>query len=518
MLDRLISGAGAVTDAADRSVRLLASGSRRDLLGTRPGSLVVAATLFVLAALLVLAGLEATDPTTPVRLSPADIEATRALPDRTYATISGSVDSYYVETFADDNGNGTEDRGESGVSWYYWLVDPLTRQGVTVRSTRSPSEVLTFEGRGIVRAPPDPGYLTEGFPGFGDELSEVRIMSSMLIDTSAGAAGPVTTVDLAGPLPSAGLSVEVSGSRLAGYVGVCTTDPNNNGQCDPGEEDRYQIVVFDPVSKHGVWVLVRDEPELVAAAMTGLLRREERTVDDARSAAGLSFGDLDVQVSDRYILDEPATAGSAPLTFALAATLAAVAIVLVIGLAGGYLIYRRSDGALPRAAATLAVGERAPLRITGLIRTPTGREHVRETQGELVRFVLGRAVSPPDEAPPAVPDQPSDVATEPTEGSEPPAEPPTQAGDPTEPTMVATTVLVERTGYPHGIALGRGELTELSAGRVMPLRGPRPAIRVGAGTGPVYLSFDSEADRDRAAAELLAEAGLAADGRQPETT
>ena len=39
MLDRLISGAGAVTDGADRSVRALAGGSQRGIATTRPGSL-----------------------------------------------------------------------------------------------------------------------------------------------------------------------------------------------------------------------------------------------------------------------------------------------------------------------------------------------------------------------------------------------------------------------------------------------------------------------------------------------
>jgi len=42
VLDRLISGAGAVTDAADRAVRLLVGGWRGGFAMTRPGSIVVA--------------------------------------------------------------------------------------------------------------------------------------------------------------------------------------------------------------------------------------------------------------------------------------------------------------------------------------------------------------------------------------------------------------------------------------------------------------------------------------------
>ena len=73
---------------------------------------------------------------------------------------------------------------------------------------------------------------------------------------------------------------------------------------------------------------------------------------------------------------------------------------------------------------------------------------------------------------------------------------------------VPTTLIVERFGKPEGVALGKGELRQLVSGRVMPFRGPRPALRVEAGTGTLLLSFDSKEARDRAAAELIGEAGL----------
>jgi hypothetical protein len=73
---------------------------------------------------------------------------------------------------------------------------------------------------------------------------------------------------------------------------------------------------------------------------------------------------------------------------------------------------------------------------------------------------------------------------------------------------VPTTLIVERFGKPEGVALGKGELKQLVSGRVMPFRGPRPALRVQAGTGTLLLSFDSKEARDRAAAELIGEAGL----------
>ena len=73
---------------------------------------------------------------------------------------------------------------------------------------------------------------------------------------------------------------------------------------------------------------------------------------------------------------------------------------------------------------------------------------------------------------------------------------------------IATTLHVERDGRPQGVAVGLGEVSRLSIGQAMAFRGARPALRILAGTGLVVLSFDTPGDRDRAAAELLAETGL----------
>ena len=197
---------------------------------------------------------------------------------------------------------------------------------------------------------------------------------------------------------------------------------------------------------------------------------------------------LDLHISDRYVLDEAVAGGSAPLAFGLAGLVAALAGVILVGLAGGYLIYRRSPGSLPLPATSLDPGQRIPLRITGVLRTPTGLEHVREAQGSLIRFVLGRPVPTDPDAPP--------------EADEPP---------------VATTLIVERADMAQGVAVGLGEVERLSSGQVMTMRAPRPALRVVAGTGPLLLSFDTDAERDRAAAELLDETGLGPDGKNPPT-
>jgi hypothetical protein len=510
MLDRLISGAGALTDGADRSVRALSGGSRSGFASTRPGSLVVVALLVVLTGLLILAGLEATDPSTPVALAPTDVASSRTLADRTYSTIHGALSATYAEYFSDDNANGVEDAGEAVLTWYYWLVDRDARAGVTVRSSRPPESLFTFHGSGVLID--EPAYARESFDPYDDDAQRagLSIEAGVVVDTTNASAAVPAVLDLAGTLPPTGTTVELSGARLGSYIGVCRHDPSVDSSCPSDQQDLFEVLVFDRASRHAIRVLVRDLPEFTDDAdLTGLLRREERAVDDARSGAQTDFDALDLTVSDRYVLDEAVAGGTAPLTFALAGLVAALAGVILIGWAGGYLIYRRTERGLPVPATSLGAGERIPLRITGILRTPTGLEHVREAPGALIRFVLGRPVTTSH----AVDDAAAEPAGTDHSGETgapvavlPVVEPP-----------IATTLIVERTDTPQGIAVGSGELTRLSSGQVMTLRAPRPALRVVAATGPVFLSFDTEAERDRAAAELLVESGLGRDGTSPPT-
>ncbi len=112
---------------------------------------------------------------------------------------------------------------------------------------------------------------------------------------------------------------------------------------------------------------------------------------------------------------------------------------------------------------------RIPLRVTGILRTAAGPLHVREAAADLLRFQTVVTGVEPD-----------------------------------------STLIIERQGRPEGVAVGLGELRRLSSGAVYPLRGARPALRLVAGTGMLLLAFDSDADRDRAAAELLGESPAAA--------
>ena len=149
-------------------------------------------------------------------------------------------------------------------------------------------------------------------------------------------------------------------------------------------------------------------------------------------------------------------------------------MVILVGLWGRYVVYHRGQTALPVAAPGIALGERIPVHVTGVLRSPGGDLHVREAPADLLRF----ATSDP---------------------------PPTDTGPMAEPT---STLIVERRGRPEGVALGIGELRRLTIGSVVPFRGPRPGLRAVAGTGPLLLSFDDEPARDRAAAALLDETGL----------
>lgn len=363
MLDRLISGAGAVTDLADRAMRVFGQRRGRNPLASRPGSVIVAVLLAALAGLLVLAGLEVAQDPTPRAMSADAVASDPNLGERAYAIVDGSVAQEYVETFFDLDADGELDEDELASEWFYFLVDPDSLRGVTVRSIRPPEQVV------------------------GDSI------------------------------------------------------------------------------------------EPVPATFTGMLRRDERTVSGAKETSGLEFGDLGIEVTDHYVLDEGTGPANPFLAFGLAVLIGLLAGAILVGLAGGYLAYRRSDRPLPEPATGLALGERLPLKVTGFLRTSEGLIHVREAVADLVQF--------PTAAPPVA-----------------------EGGEPAEPAERPSTLIIERQGRPEGVALGLGQLVRLTSGSIVGLRATRPALRVVAGTGPLLLSFGDEGERDRAAAELLDETGL----------
>jgi hypothetical protein len=469
-VDRLISGAGAIAAGADDFSRGFGESEPR-LLGRRPGAVPVAIVLLVLAGLLLFVGIETTDPPNAPDLRAGDLARDDGLGQQTYATVSGWLASTFV--------GGTEDEHAAGEPWFYLLVDPTARRGITVRSERPPSKAFTSRLRGVIVE--DPEYVADDIEYFkaDTEALGLTLEPKVYIDASDTSAEPVQPLDLGAPAPADGTTVEISGSRLVDYLGVCL-DGAANEECETSDADAFDVIVYDPVSKHAITVLTRTSPAFTETTLSGMLSRNERAVEDAEGSGTVDVGDLRLEVSPHYVLDEGTTPPDTILAFLLAGALTMLGGAILIGSVGGYVVFRGIPSPLPEPRTTLGPGERLPLRVTGFIHTPYGRVHVREAPAYLVRFVVRPFVAS------------------------------TELGAPDTP--ATTTLLIERTGYAHGISIGLGELARLSAGEATPFRGSRPALRAVAGTGPLLLTFDTVADRDRAAAELLDESGLGRDG------
>jgi hypothetical protein len=502
VIDRLISGAGALTDLGDRIVRaLLSGGATQGLVRARPSPVPLAALAAVIAVVLTATGFEANDNPTAVTFKPADLASSSDIGRRTYASMDGRVVFAWVETYADKNDNGKKDADETGQEWFYFLVGDDGRSGVTVRSARPPEEVFRFEGRGTLVS--DSAFVGEDAEIFRDTIRTegLALEPTVYVDTWTPPAGAPADFDWSRPAVP-GNTVSIRGAAMD-ILSYCTEDRNGNGACDDDEIDAWDLLVADPASRKAMIVAVAASVELWDAAFTGMLREDPTAIKEAKTVDGYDFASLGLNISDRYLLDDGRAPASAPAAFIGAAIAAAIAGLLLIGLVGGYLVYRRSPTGLPGSPRTsMRVGDRIPLRVTGKLMSPAGLVHVREAAGELARV----PVAPPSATEGIEP--PAEVDAEVTAG-EAPGDDPFAREDPfARDDAPPSTVIVERPGKSQGLALGRGELTRISAGRVVPFRGPKPALRVMAGTGALLLSFGSEADRDRAAAELMAESRL----------
>jgi hypothetical protein len=525
MLDRLISGAGAVADFADRLARVVLRSGRS---AYQPVGLALAGLLAIVAIFGVLFGVENLGDRTLHDITAADVPAAAGGP-RTYATVSGGLVGAYVQSFRDTNDDGQQGPDERSVAWIYFLIDPATKRGVTVESDRSPADVYTYVARGVVVD--DAAYVAEDADLFKATIEEFGLtlgQRSYIDTTKTGQPAPVS---LSEDLPAAGTAVEVSGSRSVDYVDVCSADPNGDGQCTDDEVDLYDLLVYDPATKKAVTVLTSESPEFAPASFTGILRSSPKRVADAQQTSGdkVDLSDFGVTVSPDYILSDGDRPTEPLPLFVVAIIAAALALIIVIGVAGGYVRFR-PEGTLPLAASRLTTGQRIPLRVTGDLRTRAGFRHLREADADLVRFELVPVEPPPVESAEPQPGtsaepgrlaEPSGLAAPTAESSEPtipagsaePAISPAAGSTAPEPTPAVsteqapprpapTTLIIERRGRPEGVAVGHGELTEQATGTVMTFRGPRPALRLQAGTGRLLVSFDSVEERDRAASEL----------------
>jgi hypothetical protein len=509
MLDRLRSGAGAIADIADRIVQAFIRVGRL-------GPIVAIALLGFGSAVMLGLGIEATDNPEPRQIGSAEVASATDLGRRTYATVSGTLAASYIETYDDVNNNNQRDPDEHGRSWFYWLVDPATNSGVTVRSKHGPDEVYHFEATGSARH--DKDYVGADRSAFAPTLQDYSVdLGEIVIDTKTGSNGTAVAYDWSSPPPTETIAT-VSGTSL-GEVGYCSTDSNANGNCDGDEIDGWDLLVYDPATKHGVLVITDSDRLAETRKLTGMLRRDPGAVRDAKNPteANFAFSDLGFSVSDEYVLEEGGKPLSAPLAFASSGLLALLAVIVLIGWRSGYIVYRREDRPLPSRGRSLGIGEKVPVHVSGPLMGGKGRIRAREASADLVRVAIDTPTPTPGVV--AVPPSSSSGAPEPNQLSQrpppvirpdgtigeadaPPADP-TAAESTAPPPEPETALVIDRSKAGAGALVGSGAVKGLSVGRVEPLRGPRPAIRVATDAGRLILSFNSVADRDRAVAELL---------------
>ena len=284
------------------------------------------------------------------------------------------------------------------------------------------------------------------------------------------------------------------------YVDFCL-DLDRDERCDGRAEniDWYYVLVGDD----GRGLIVRSDvtPERRSPGgpgrtrLTGVVREARELIGEtlANEDLGGTLSRAGVRVSPRFLLSEGERPAEGPLRLAVAAALALVGALLVLGLRTGYLVFRSAPAPPLLAGADLRAGDAIETRITGpllgsdalmpvrlgsvLLPRPldpgddrgAGHVRVREAHGELLRVPL------------------YDVET--------------ADGAPT--TLAAVTL-----GPSEGAPLGAGEVREMELGTAYAARGPRPAIRAETARGDVVLTFARTEDRDRAARELAAESGL----------
>ena len=342
----------------------------------------MATGLVLLAGLLVSSGLEAADAPIARVLGPAVGETD--LGNHAFATMSGSVSSGYVETYFDTNANDVRDDGEATAAWYYFLVDPTTRAGVTVRSKRPPTDVFQVRRTGQVHV--DPMYVAEDRQYFSDTIAGLDIVldDQRYVDATVGVATPSASADLAA-LPGDGAPVTIAGASPPTGTRSAPTTPTSTGRATTRRSTRTTSSSTTRRRCAG-WSWSRPSHRSSPATFTGVLHRDEHSVSEATTTTGLDFDGLGITVSPHYVLDEGDAPHGAAAALGIAAICGILAGVLLVGVAGGYLIYRRASRPLPAPARSLPVDGRTPLRVTGILRTAAGPLHVREAAADLLRF------------------------------------------------------------------------------------------------------------------------------------
>ena len=276
-----------------------------------------------------VAGIEATDPTTPVIARPGRrgrVDGDSG--NRTYATMHGALLVHVRRDFEDDNGNGIEDEGERRIVWYYWLVDRDARAGVTVRSTRPP-EVALHVSRDRGSSSTNRAIRRGGLRGIRRRSESCRPhdRTGRSSSTPPTRVGGARTLDLAWTprCPRTGTSVELTGARL-GVVrrGLLARRRTATRCATSTSSDLFEFARLRPglAARHpragsrlpGVHRGGHDDR---APPSRGACRRRR----EARRAASTSTPSTSTSRIGTSSTRQ-AAAGSAPLAFALAAALA----------------------------------------------------------------------------------------------------------------------------------------------------------------------------------------------------
>ena len=510
MLDRLISGAGALTDRADRLVRAITSGRGPDVMGNRPGSVFVIVLLIVASVAFGLLALESTDNPTPREIAPAEVASADDIGRRVYATIEGVVADSFVETFPDDDADGIQDADETGDAWYYLLIDE-SGSGVTVRSTRHPEDIYRYTATGVVVR--DPQYVSVDVAQFGqlEGTSGIELDDTFYLDASSVPSGSPQPLDLSGRMPAPGTAVTITGPYI-GWLDVCLRGRGWRRRVRGVRVRRHRCVHWRPGQRPGDHgpagrpARAGANPVHRDVARRGLL--DPRRQVDARSRLRLTrHHHLRPLPPGR-----PGGSASAGLSLGLAILAGLAAAILAVGLVGGYLVFRRSKRPLPSGGRTMGPGDEIPIHVTGALRREDGLIHVREARARLLRFPLEVPAEPVAETEPEAtaavemepPPEPEATMTEP---EAPPAEPEApvaweSACDPGHSELVVaalsppqaaesspgrrcsrivdvpTTLILEPARQARGGRAREGRAPEqLVSGRVMPFRGPRPALQ-----------------------------------------
>ena len=176
-----------------------------------------------LAGLLLLVGIETTAPPTAGDLRAGDLAGTTGSASRRTRPSRGRLPRPSSPTSYDGD--------EHERAWFYLLVDPTARRGITVAlgSAADRGVHLADDGASIVE---DPEYVEDDidyFKGDTDELG-LTLDPKVYIDaTAAPATRPNGSTSAPAP-PADGTVVEVSGSRLVDYWPTCLEDPERRRQ------------------------------------------------------------------------------------------------------------------------------------------------------------------------------------------------------------------------------------------------------------------------------------------------